>query len=56
MDSSHGEENTDPIVNVAHQSKLFYDQGQMLSHIDMTELYWDKTIFYLLDYFAWGIG
>ena len=31
-------------------------QGQMLSHIDMTELYWDKTIFYLLDYFAWGIG
>ena len=28
----------------------------MLSHMDMTELYWDKTIFYLPDYFAWGIG
>ena len=27
MDSSHGVQNTDPIVNVAHKNKLFYDPG-----------------------------
>ena len=27
MDSSHGEENTDPIVNVTCKNKLFYDPG-----------------------------